>query len=59
MTTLSDICLEEFQLVYFGHFSYSELDEMSVHEREMIYGMLINQKNEEKEQYEKALQGSD
>lgn len=49
---LENICEQEFQLVYFGHFNYSEIDEMTVIERNMIFGLLIKQKKEEQKQYE-------
>lgn len=55
---LDNICQEEFQLVYYGHFNYSELDDMTVIERNTLFGMLVKQKKEEKENYEKALQAN-
>lgn len=58
MQRLSGICEQLFQLVYFGKFNYSELDELTVHEREMVYGLLVDQKNTEKEAYEKAIKES-
>lgn len=58
MQRLTSICQQEFQLVYYGHFTYKELDELTVHEREMVYGLLVSQKTEEKEAYEKAMKES-
>jgi hypothetical protein len=56
MDMLTYICQQEFHLVYYGHFNYNEIDELTVHEREMIYSMLIDQKKQEQEAYDKAIQ---
>ena len=51
-----NVCTKQFQLVYFGKFNYEDIEEMPVHEREFFYGLLIKQKTDEKEQYEKSLE---
>lgn len=47
--TILNICKKNFQLVYFGHLDYGILDEMTVIEREIIYDLLRQQKDEEAE----------
>lgn len=49
------ILRQQFQLVYFGHFSFEDSENMCVQERQFVYDILFQQKKEEKEAYEKAM----
>ena len=53
---LENLAKQNFQLVYFGHFSYSELDEMPVQERRLLYNFLVEQKDEESKQAKEIAQ---
>lgn len=53
--SLTNIVTRQFQLVYFGHFNYAELDELAISEFDALYNMLLEQKNEEKKASEEAL----
>ena len=53
-----DICLKEFQLVYAGKFQFSDLENMSLHELEHFYGLLLEQKQAENDAMEKSMQKS-
>lgn len=44
---LDSITKRQFQLVYFGRFSYDELDNMALSEFRAVYQYLIDQKEEE------------
>lgn len=55
MEVLKDICEKQFQLVHYSGFSYEELDNMTIHEREMLYGFLIKIKTEEAESISSTL----
>ena len=53
--SLKAIEKQQFQMVYFGKFSYQDTEDMSVEERRRIYDILYEQKKTEKEEYEKAV----
>ena len=53
--TLLNIIKKQFQLVYFGQFTYADLDELTLSEFNALYEILLEQKNEEKKAREEAL----
>ena len=53
-----DTCLKEFQLVYAGKFQFSDLENMSVHELQHFYGLLLEQKKSENDAIEKSMSKS-
>lgn len=50
----NDVVKQQFQLSYFGKVSYEESQEMSIHEREYMFGLLLEQKAAEKKAQEEA-----
>lgn len=55
-TKLQNITKQQFQMVYYGKFTWTDTENMSLPEREMVYHILYEQKKEEKENYEKQMQ---
>lgn len=58
MAQWEDICMQEFQLNYYGNISYESVEEMSSYERKYFYGLLVNQKETEAEERKKAIEAS-
>ena len=54
-----DVVKQQFQLAYFGKVSYEESQDMTIHEREFIFGLLLDQKSEEKKAHEDAIKASE
>ena len=53
---IQNISKQQFQMVYYGKFTWEDTENMSLSEREMVYQLLYQQKKEEKENYEKQVQ---
>lgn len=51
-----NIAKQQFQMVYYGKFTWEDTENMSLSEREMVYQILYQQKKEEKENYDKQVQ---
>lgn len=49
MAQWKSICLEQFQLSYYGNISYESIENMSSYERKYFYSLLVEQKTTEKE----------
>lgn len=47
------IVKQQFDLVYVGKIAYGDTDDMTPHERKIVYSMLVKQKKAEKEAIEK------
>lgn len=47
------IIKQQFQLAYFGKIGFSESQELSVFEREFLFNLLIDQKNNEKKEVDR------
>lgn len=54
-----DVVKQQFQLAYFGKVSYEESQEMPIHEREFMFGLLLDQKSEEKKAHEEAIKAAE
>ena len=54
-----DVVKQQFQLAYFGKVSYEESQDMPIHEREFMFGLLLDQKSEEKKAHEDAIKASE
>lgn len=52
---LDYIIKRQFQLVYFGHFNYADLDELSLSEFDALYNTLVEQKQEEQKAQEEEI----
>lgn len=50
----NDVVKQQFQLSYYGKVSYEISQDMPVHEREFIFGLLLEQKQAEKKAREEA-----
>lgn len=50
-----DVVKQQFQLAYFGKVSYEESQEMPIHEREYMFGLLVEQKEAERKAHEQAM----
>lgn len=55
----NDVVKQQFQLSYYGKVSYTESQEMSIHEREYMFGLLLEQKQAEKKAQEEARQAAE
>lgn len=55
----NDVVKQQFQLSYYGKISYEESQEMSIHEREYMFGLLLEQKAAEKKAQEEARQAAE
>lgn len=53
--SLKEIIDQQFELVYFGGFSYEGIEEMTTYERVAFHSSLIDRKKNEKESYESSL----
>lgn len=53
-----EVVKQQFQLAYYGRVSYEESQEMSIHEREYMFGLLIEQKSAENKAKEEALKAA-
>lgn len=56
MQKWESICLEQFQLTYYGHISYEAIEEMSIYERSHFYKLLVDTKKEEREAHKEAIE---
>lgn len=54
-----EVVKQQFQLAYFGRVSYEESQEMPIHEREFMFGLLLEQKSEEKKAHEEAIKAAE
>ena len=50
-----NITSQQFQMVYYGKFTWTDTDNMSITERNVAYNLLYEQKKAEKENYEKQM----
>lgn len=55
LANFKSILKEQFQLAYFGKISYEASESMTILERHLMYKILVEQKDEEKEAQEKAI----
>lgn len=55
----NDVVKQQFQLSYYGKISYTESQEMPIHEREYMFGLLLEQKAAEKKAQEEAQKAAD
>lgn len=55
----NDVVKQQFQLSYFGKVDYAVSQEMSIHEREYMFGLLLEQKAAEKKAQEEARKAAD
>lgn len=46
---------QQFQLAYFGKVTYEESQDMPIHEREYMFGLLLEQKDAEVKAREEAI----
>lgn len=53
-----EVVKQQFQLAYYGRVSYEESQEMSIHEREYMFGLLIEQKSAENKAKEEAIKAA-
>ena len=50
-----DVVKQQFQLAYFGKVTYEESQDMPIHEREYMFGLLLEQKDAEVKAREEAI----
>ena len=55
---LMNMLTRQFQMVYFGHFNYADLDELTISEFDALYNIMVQQKDEEKKAQEEAMRKS-
>ena len=55
MTRWNEITKQQFQLSYFGTIPYDVSNQMPIHEREHVFGLLREQKADEKKAQEEAI----
>lgn len=54
-----DVVKQQFQLAYFGKVSYEESQDMPIHEREFMFSLLLEQKEDERKAHEEAIKNAE
>lgn len=54
-----EVVKQQFQLAYYGKVSYTESQDMPIHEREFMFGLLLEQKALEKKAHEDAVRAAE